>query len=120
MNARLTDFNGSGFDGDPSLGIPGSKAMGIEETSHFLPRDPLSDNTTTSDLFALGSSLYELVAGQRPYHGLDDEAIEARYRKLTFPPVEHLLLGNVITGCWQTEFDSAQDAIQRGEMLYGL
>ena len=120
MNARLTDFNGSGFDGDPSLGIVGSKAIGIEETSHFLPRDPEPDNTTKSDLFALGSSLYELVAGHRPYQGLDDALIDAFYRDSTFPPVEHLLIGKVITGCWMTEFASAQDAIQRGEQLYGL
>ena len=120
MDARLSDFNGSGFDGDPSLEILGSKAIGIEETSHFLPRDPEPDNTTASDLFALGSSLYELVAGQRPYEGLDDAAIDALYRNSTFPPVEHLLLGKVITGCWMTEFASAQDAILRGEQLYGL
>lgn len=120
VNARLTDFNGSGFGESPSLGISGSEAMGIEETSHFLPRDPMPDNTTTSDLFALGSSLYELVTGQRPFLGLDDAAIGALYRTAIFPPVEHLVLGKVIMGCWKTEFASAQDVIQRGEQLYEL
>ena len=120
MNARLTDFNGSGFDGEPSLGISGSKAVGVEVTSHYLPRDPCPDNTTTSDLFALGSCLYELLAGERPYHGVNDEAIDALYRNSTFPPVEHLWLGKIIIGFWKTEFASAQDAIQRAEQLYEL
>ena len=55
MNARFTDFNGSGYDGNSSLGISGSKAMGIEEASYILPRDPEPNNPTASALFALGS-----------------------------------------------------------------
>ena len=120
MDARLSDFNGSGFDGNPALGISGSRAIGIEEVSHFLPRDPEPDNTTTSDLFAFGTSLSELVADQRGYQDLDDAAIDALYQNNAFPPVEQLLPGNVIMGFWMAEFNSAQDAIQRGEQVYGL
>ena len=45
------------------------------------------------------TSLYELVAGQRPYQGLDDATINALYRNTTFPPVEHPLLREVTRGC---------------------
>ena len=120
MNARLTVFDGSGFDGKPSLRISETKAMGIEEASHFLPKDLEPKNTSTSPLFVLGSSLYELAVGQRPYPDLDDAETDDHYRAATFPPVEHLLLGIVMVGCWNTEFASTQGVIRRGKQLYEL
>ncbi|KAL8942848.1 MAG: hypothetical protein Q9211_001211 [Gyalolechia sp. 1 TL-2023] len=79
FNARVTDFNGSGYDANLSLGLEGCKAMGNETASHYLPRDPTADNTVESDLFALGSVLYELAAGQKPFQSLDDYTIECLY-----------------------------------------
>ena len=37
LNARLSDFNASGYDEQPALGIPGTKALGNEGPSHFMP-----------------------------------------------------------------------------------
>jgi serine/threonine protein kinase len=72
LNAQLSDFNASGFDDQPHLGLKGRPAQGLENPSHYLPRDPEADNKVESDLFALGSSLYELVAGQKPYEDLSE------------------------------------------------
>jgi len=69
LNARLNGFNASGFDDQPDLGLKGKPAQGLEVISHYLPRDPEADNTAGSDLFALGSTLYELLAVQAPYEG---------------------------------------------------
>ena len=35
LNARLSDFNASGYDAKTALGLEGSKALGHEISSHF-------------------------------------------------------------------------------------
>lgn len=37
LNARLSDFNASGYDECHSLGLEGAKALGNENSSHFMP-----------------------------------------------------------------------------------
>lgn len=120
LNARLSDFNGSGYDARPSLDLEGSKAIGLEKSSHFLPRSPTPDNTVESDLFALGSVLYELVVGENPYQDLDDVTIEALYWQGKFPDVEGLPLGNAMIACWTTQVHSAHELLYPGETQYGL
>jgi serine/threonine protein kinase len=60
LNARLGDFNGAGFEDQYDLGLKARRPIGLEIPSHCLPRDVDKETTLTSDLFALGSSLYEL------------------------------------------------------------
>ncbi|KAJ5697171.1 hypothetical protein N7488_010855 [Penicillium malachiteum] len=61
LNVRLSDFGGSS--------LQGCDALVMENSSHFLPRDEKSPNTVQSDLFALGSTIYEILEGKRPYEG---------------------------------------------------
>ena len=76
---RLGDFNSS-----QCIGYP---ALGYEKASYCLLCDYELPNTETSDIFALGSTLYELVAGRAPYSELntiesdDSESIKARIRR---------------------------------------
>ncbi|PTU24855.1 hypothetical protein P175DRAFT_0429319, partial [Aspergillus ochraceoroseus IBT 24754] len=119
LNVRLGDFNSSQYPGHP--------ALGYEKASHCLPRDYDMPNTVMSDLFALDSTLYELVTGVIPYHELypvepeeivrssdhtiirariqrqhqADCEIEARYREQRFPDVSQTFGGDVILGCWK-------------------
>lgn len=111
LNARLCDFNAYGFDDQLELGLKGKRAIGIEGASYCLPRDTELDNTTESDVFALGSSPYELFTGQPPYKGQRDETIEALFREGRFASTEDVPLGDVITGCWTQKFSSAQDVL---------
>ncbi|KAF1967671.1 hypothetical protein BU23DRAFT_559154 [Bimuria novae-zelandiae CBS 107.79] len=108
LNARLSDFNASGFDDQPDLGLKGKPAQGLEILSHYLPRDPEADNTVESDLFAMGSTLYELLAGQTPYEGLSGELIDT----------EGLLLGDIIIGCWEKKISSAKDILYYGKDVF--
>ncbi|OAL32765.1 hypothetical protein AYO20_07721 [Fonsecaea nubica] len=110
-NARLGDFNGSGFDAQPALGLKRRPALGLECSSHWLPRPDDNDSSEQTHLFALGSSLYELMAGQMPFAGLDDHTIETRYAQRIFPNTNRLLLRIEISRCWNQEFTSA------GELL---
>ncbi|KIW86582.1 uncharacterized protein Z519_12813 [Cladophialophora bantiana CBS 173.52] len=91
-NARLSDFNGSGFDAQPTLGLKRRSARGLECSSHWLPRPDDVESSEQTDLFALGSSLYELIAGQMPFAGIDDHTIETRYAQGIFPNTEGLLM----------------------------
>ncbi|KAF2452444.1 kinase-like domain-containing protein [Lineolata rhizophorae] len=118
LNARLSDFNASGFDNQPDLGLKGRPAQGLEAPSHCLPRDAGADNTVKSDLFALGSSLYELVAGQTPYEGLSNEFIESLFEKGKFPSTEGLPLRDIIMGCWKAKFSSAKDILDYGKNVF--
>lgn len=128
LNVRLGDFNSSQY--------PGHIALGYEKASHCLPRDYNAPNTIMSDLFALGSTLYELVAGKGPYSELNyvepedvlrstdhtviqariqreqqiDLKIEERYRNQDFPDVDYFG-GEIIMGCWKGSISSAKEAL---------
>ena len=124
FDLRLGDFNSSQCDGYP--------ALGYEKASHCLPRDYELPNTETSDIFALGSTLYELVTGKTPYaelnerdsddpdcikaqirrqHQVVDFEIESRYKKGQFPDVTNLYCGDIILGCWRGQFGTAKEAL---------
>jgi len=120
LNVRLSGFNAAGFDDQPDLGMKGKPAQGLEVASHCLPRDPEADNTGISDLFALGSTLYELLAGQVPFEGQSDEFIESSFREGKFPSTEGLLLGEVIMGCWKEDFSSAEEVLDHGKNIFGF
>lgn len=64
LDLRLGHFNFSQCAGHP--------ALGYEKASHCLPRNYDLLNTESSDIFALGSTLYELVAGKPPYSELNE------------------------------------------------
>lgn len=120
FNARLSDFNASGYDRNMEIGLEGSEAIGAENASHYMPRDHAQDNTVESDLFALGSTLYELVTGQEPYEGQSSESIENLFSEGVFPIVDGLPLGDLIMGCWVKKFGSAKEMLRFGERAYRL
>ncbi|KAI5268902.1 kinase-like protein [Aureobasidium subglaciale] len=99
LNARLCDFNASGYDANERLDLPASKALGLESYSHYMPRDPELDNTELSDLFALGSALYELEAGEKPFAGEEGEIITEHFEAGRHPDVDALSFGGIIGKC---------------------
>jgi hypothetical protein len=69
--------------GSNSSQCAGYVALGYEKASHCVPRDYALPNTEASDIFALESTLYDLVTGEAPYRKLygpksdDPDVIEA-------------------------------------------
>ncbi|OQE20936.1 hypothetical protein PENFLA_c015G05351 [Penicillium flavigenum] len=79
FDLRLGDFDSSQ--------CPGYVALGYEKASHCLPRDYALPSTEASDIFALGSALYELVTDVAPYSEIygpksyNPDVIEARRQR---------------------------------------
>jgi serine/threonine protein kinase len=105
QNAKLLDFGGSSLDGsEPLIGVT---------ASHRWPGN--NDKSTQVDLFALGSTLYEIWTGESPFHGLglSDVEITNLFKRSEFPETKSLgPIGDVIRGCWQGEFASADDVLK--------
>lgn len=73
-------------------------------------RSPGTLTTTRGDIFALGSSFYEIMTGQAPYTRRKEEEIAGLFSKSRFPEIINLgPVGNVIQRCWQSKCASAYE-----------
>ena len=96
LDAKLADFGGSSLDGSPLL-------VSVT-TSHQYLGPALS---IQGDIFALGSTLYEIMTGNVPYHAFPEEEIKARYLQRQFPETKSLgPIGDIITHCWYSYYSS--------------
>lgn len=92
-----------GFSGSPIDGLP---PLCLESTRYFLPR-PQPICSVQTDLFALGSSIYHIMQRVPPFNELDDDEVEARYKRQDFPDLADVVCGGVIAACWRQQMDSA-------------
>jgi serine/threonine protein kinase len=102
---RIIDLSGASIDGKCPLSL--------ESTRFFLPRS-MKDEMPCSiitDIFALGSSIYQIMTRRQPYDDLMDEEVEARFARKEFPEVDGVSHGGVIRKCWMCEFHSAQEVL---------
>jgi serine/threonine protein kinase len=106
---KIIDFSGSSFDG--KIG------SAIEGTSFFLPRSWDDESTVQTDIFALGSTIYEIMTGKQPYDELDDDEVESRYSRQMFPSVQSMHCGQITMGCWRGHIRTAEEAMVSIELL---
>ncbi|KAH8425842.1 uncharacterized protein LDX57_003586 [Aspergillus melleus] len=99
LDIKVIDFSGSSLDG--------SKPASGEGTRFFLPRHWAAQPTVATDLFALGSTLFELFQGSSPYEEVPSDELQRLYREQEFPDVSDMICGPVIKQCWLSEFESA-------------
>ena len=104
MNLRLCDFSGSLF------GTLDGEAM--ESARVWLPRDPLLKPTVRTDLFALGSLIYTILRGHEPYETLSEAKVTDRFSRNEYPPLDHIVGGATILGCWNGKLDDAEEVIE--------
>lgn len=102
LGVRIIDMSGSS--------ISGKSPLSLESTRFFLPRCRTDDMpcSVITDLFALGSSFYQIITGRQPYAELNDEEVEMRFGLKDFPSVNGIPFGHTIRRCWRCEIASAQ------------
>jgi serine/threonine protein kinase len=102
LDVKLGDFAGSAIDDLPPLVC--------YETSHELPGE---DTSTRTELFALGSTVYEIMTGLKPYKDLPDHEVSAAFSKGHYPDLESVpALKNTIMGCWRQSYATAEEALR--------
>lgn len=103
LNAKLGDFAGSSIDNEPPLIC--------YETSHEHP-----DNegvSHKSEVFALGSTFYEIMTGSKPHEGFSDEAVHDGFSKVNFPSLTSLpAFGEIIAKCWDRTYATIDDLLE--------
>ncbi|KAL5351273.1 hypothetical protein ACLOAV_003125 [Pseudogymnoascus australis] len=95
LKVKLGDFAGSGIDEEPPLIC--------YETSHEHPS--IGDTSIKSEIFALGSTFYEIMTGSKPYKELSDPKICDAYELGKCPGLNSLTaLNDIIAKCWAQEY----------------
>jgi serine/threonine protein kinase len=97
----LMDFSGSCLDG--------KQGSAWESARFFMPRGQDGDSTVETDLFALGSTLHEIMTGEQPYCDLQDGEVEERFQQGLFPEVTTITVGDIIRQCWEGKIHSAYE-----------
>lgn len=100
---RFIDFAGSGIDEEPPLVC--------YEWCAYRAGSAISVET---DIFAFGSTLFEIESGRTPYHELWEtmemfeliRVAEQRFATRQYPDVGNFILRHVITRCWDGTYSS--------------
>ncbi|KAJ8103167.1 kinase-like domain-containing protein [Lipomyces tetrasporus] len=109
LNLKICDFGGASLEGMP--------ASAIETPRYRLPlrnRSLGQPASIKSDIFALGSVIYEVETGSPPFSDLSSEDVQENYMAGVFPDTSGLVCGNIVKSCWQCRFQGC------GEMLQAL
>ena len=100
LDVKLGDFAGSAIDDIPPLIY--------YETSHELP---WVDISTKTEIFFLGSTVYEFMMGFKPYKDLPDHEVSDAFLKGRFPNLDSLpALTNSIMKCWRQDYITTEEA----------
>ncbi|KAF2241447.1 kinase-like protein [Trematosphaeria pertusa] len=99
---KICDFGGSSIDGEPAR-------AGYECRSQRWDDD--ENPSIASELFALGSTIYEIWTTTRPYEDEPDDTVEDNYKHQCFPDVEALPVAKIIKKCWHGSYTSADEVV---------
>lgn len=101
-NAMVGDFSGSSIDKEAPLGWYG--------TSHSHP--DIENPSEETEIFALGSTFYEILTGKNPFEGYASVEIEKAIRDSDFPKLDHLpALRTVISKCWKGGYRTVDELL---------
>lgn len=106
----LCDFAGSSIDDDQATVVAETGFRHPDEREYRPP-------TIRAEIHALGSTIYEIVTGRKPFHEKTEEQereVEKLMEEGKYPDVSELPLGDVIVKCWKREgyFTSAADVAE--------
>ena len=101
LNVVIGDFGGASIDG--------SEGQSWYELRSSLPLEATASVKT--EIFALGSAFYEISTKEVPFRDLGDHVVEALYANGQFPDVRTLMLGTIISKCWERAYHSVDEVL---------
>ncbi len=112
LDLKVADF--------AAASIEGRKPNSLYRLTHqlFIKGRDRKEISIASEIFALGSAMYYMVAGDAPFfpeldESRDREEIRRRIREKEFPDASELpALGAVIAKCWNLEYESMKDILK--------
>jgi serine/threonine protein kinase len=113
FHVKLCDFQGRLLELDGDVLCNGGAS---ENAESFMPRHDKDSASVKTDIFALGSTIYHIMKGHRPFSELstidDEDEIWRHYHEGEFPPLEAVLAGEIIKTCWRGEYISASNVAE--------
>ena len=104
FDTKVADFAGSSIDGETTL-------TGYE-SSHDDPKNH-GFVSVRSEIFALGSTFYEIMTGSTPYKELEQDQIGKYYAQHRYPSIATLdACGEVIYSCWTGKVESMETLLR--------
>ena len=104
LRLHLIDFTGASIDGRPPAFM--------ERPGFFLERDvTVEGSNTASDLFAVGSTIYQIMTGVPPHADRDDDEIDELFARGEYPSLEGIIFREVISCCWRTRYAWTRQAV---------
>lgn len=100
-NLKMCDFGGASIDACP-LRV----CYGVRFQRHC---DDHGAPSIQNEIFALGSTLYEVWMAKKPYEEEKDEVVKEYYRKNQFPEPHDLPVAHVISKCWKSMYGTVND-----------
>jgi serine/threonine protein kinase len=91
LDLKVCDFAGSS--------LYGSKALVCGSTRLWRPTSPKTPCDVQDDIFALGSTIYMILAGEEPYGESESAEVEARFSAAEFPDTSTLPFDEAMQSC---------------------
>jgi serine/threonine protein kinase len=103
LSIILSDLSGSRIRDEESLVRP--------KTRYEKQGEGLIKVSIATEIFAIGSPIYDIVTGKPSYDELEDDDVEGLFKQGEFPPTANVYLGGIIRRCWIGEFETARQVL---------
>lgn len=112
---KISDFSGSVIE------RTGEAALVSYDVHSQLPN--VRKPSRKTDLFALGSAMYEMATWNLPHHTLSAPQVRRRFENKQWPDMSqlrkrHPVFVRTIEGCWNQEFERAAHVAARMQKIY--
>ncbi|KAK8200528.1 kinase-like domain-containing protein [Phyllosticta capitalensis] len=117
MHVKLCDLTGQLLGDDGKIEAEGH---GFEDSDARKPRPDTQLADFSTDLFALGTCIFNIVTGHGPFPDIawnDDDAQQARLEKREYPELDDERGGKVVWACWDSVYKSAGEVAEDLEKL---
>ena len=105
-HAKICDFAGSMIDGKDAW----ISYQVRNQHPKYMGKQPCVE----SDIFALGSVIFEIVTGRAPYEELSDSSVLCKFQDGDFPidRADRPDVMRIVEGCWKGEYVQVSEVIE--------